>query len=96
MITRATKKEGLWFILETNPKKAKGVAPSDLHEKKEFLLYTMTQSINLGLLGKLTKFDLKELWNFFKINFEISNNSHKFHFQNKLGFIMMIEENTFE
>jgi hypothetical protein len=81
MITRATKKEGLWFIIKANLNKGKGVAPSDLNEKKEPLLYIMTQSIKSGLLGKLIDFDdPKELWNFFKTNFAISNNSRKFHF----------------
>jgi len=80
MITWATKKEGLWFILEVDPNKGKGVAPSDLDEKKKSLLYIMTKLIKLGLLRKLIDFDdPKELWNFFKTNFEISNNSRKFH-----------------
>jgi hypothetical protein len=38
MITRVVNKEGLWFILEADPNKGKGAAPSNLDEKKESLL----------------------------------------------------------
>jgi hypothetical protein len=97
MIAQATNKEGLWFILETIPKKGKGPTPFNLDEKKESLLYIMTRSIKLGLLEELIDFDdPKELWNFLKTNFEISDDSHKFHLRNKFSLITMIEENTFE
>jgi hypothetical protein len=96
MITQAANNEGLWFILEVNPNKGKGAAPSNMDEKKESLLYIMTQSIT-RLLEQLTNFDdPKELWNFLKIKFEISNDSRKFHLRNKFGLITMIEESTFE
>lgn len=63
-----------------NPNKGKKVAPSDLDDKKEFLLYIMTQLIKLRLFGEFTNFDdPKELWNFFETNFEISNNNRKLH-----------------
>lgn len=97
MITWTTKKEGLWFILEVDPNKGKGVAPSYLDEKKEYLLYIMTKLIKSGLLGKLIDLDdPKQLLNFFKTNFKISNNSHKFHLWNKFDLILMIKENTFQ
>jgi hypothetical protein len=57
MITWTTKKEGLWFILKVDPNKGKGVAPSNLDEKKESLLYIMTKLIKLGLLGKFIDLD---------------------------------------
>jgi hypothetical protein len=52
MITRVVNKEGLWFILEADPNKGKGAAPSNLDEKKESLLLIMAQSIKAGLLGE--------------------------------------------
>jgi hypothetical protein len=97
MITQALNKEGLWFILKVDPNKGKGVATSNLDEKNEFLLYIMAQSIKSKLLKELTDFDdPKELWNFLKTNFEISNDNYKFHLQKKLNLIMMTEESTFE
>ncbi len=88
---------GLWFNLEVDPNKGKVAAPSNMDETKESLLYIMTYSIKSGLLGQLTNFDdPKELWNFFKTNFEISNDHRKFHLRNKFGLITMIEESTFE
>jgi hypothetical protein len=42
MITRAANKEGLWFNLEVDPNKGKGATPSNMDERKEFLLYIMT------------------------------------------------------
>jgi hypothetical protein len=38
MIIRATKKEVLWFILKANPNKGKGVAPSNVDEKKRIFI----------------------------------------------------------
>jgi hypothetical protein len=97
MLALAANKEGLWFILEADPNKGKGVAPFDLDEKKEPLLYIMTRSIKLRLLGELTNFDdPKELWNFLKTNFEISDDSHKFHLRNKFSLLTMTMESTFE
>jgi hypothetical protein len=97
MIARATNKEGLWFILETIVNKGKGATPSNLDEKKESLLYIMTWSTKSGLLEELIDFDdPKELWNFLKINFEIFDDSCKFHLRNKFSLITMTEESTFE
>jgi hypothetical protein len=79
------------------PTKEKGATPSNLDEKKESLLYIMTRSIKSRLLEELIDFDNpKELWNFLKTNFEISDDSRKFHLRNKFGLITMTEESTFE
>jgi hypothetical protein len=51
MLTQVANKEGLLFILEADRNKGKGAVPSNLDEKKESLLYIMTQSIKSGLLG---------------------------------------------
>ncbi len=97
MITWVVNKEGLWYNLKADPNKGKGVAPSNLDEKNESLLYIMAQSIKSRLLKELIDFDdPKELWNFLKTIFEISNDSCKFYLQKKLNLIMMIEESTFE
>ncbi len=61
------------------------------------MLYIMTWSIKSGLFEELIDFDNpKELWNFLKTNFEIFDDSRKFHLRNKFGLIMMTEESTFE
>jgi hypothetical protein len=57
MITWTTKNEGLWFILKVDPNKGKGVAPFNLDEKKESLLYIMKKLIKSGLLGKFIDLD---------------------------------------
>jgi hypothetical protein len=79
------------------PQQKERSAPFNLDEKNESLLYIIARSIKSRLLKELIDFDdPKELWNFLKTNFEISNDSCNFHLQNKLNLILMIEESTFE